>query len=180
MEVSTSAPSAQGAQGTHARLDEPSAGPRELPAPAANNLAAQALAQGSTTVPPGEATNLFSLPGANGSSLPYSCGEAMRVLNGEDGKCCNARFSLAQKEFVLHAVFDGHSGGQASQFCAAHMVDYVAEAALRAHTAAGTSAEPTIAGVVEACKVRVDYARTRTHHPSLSLPARAHLRRRRA
>ena len=73
----------------------------------------------------------------------------MRSIKFEDRKDIRDSVEFNGRSYCIAAVYDGHGGAQAADFCTAHMIGYMEEAA-RDTPSKGSQ----IRDVVAACKVR--------------------------
>ena len=66
---------------------------------------------------------------SNGHAISCSIGHATRLLKREDTKDIREDVALNGRLYTFAAVFDGHGGAQAAEFCAQHMISYIEQAA---------------------------------------------------
>lgn len=118
----------EGEAGFRARTSPPN-GPASAP-----SLAASAASAGTLNGADHSYTASETLPRSqplpsNGHAISCSIGHATRLLKREDTKDIREDVALNGRLYTFAAVFDGHGGAQAAEFCAQHMISYIEQAA---------------------------------------------------
>jgi len=104
---------------------------------------------------PGSLRASSSRTSVEGEPLAYALGHAARAHRHEDGKDFRKGFTIGNRTYLILAIYDGHGGAQAAEFCGANLINYIEQAALAARSFSSSSSPSSIDEIVEAVKVRV-------------------------
>ena len=77
--------------------------------------------------------------------MTCTIGHAMQQLKREDTMDVRENVLLGGRTYTFVAVFDGHSGKRASEFCAENMFDYIEQAAKVMPSAGGQIRDVVVA-----------------------------------